>query len=243
MSQHTINEKMSPQLKEFFFEEMTRFKVVFIDEKTKSSAGYSLPFYGDFRRLISSPRLLKLVGEELGKVAKKLNADVLAGASMSGDAWTASTSIASNIPCILLRKELPHHGDQSIILGEKPDKNSDVILVEDGVATAGQAKNFIKNMQKEGYNIKKILAIFDVMEEKGEQGKLEFLESENITLHYLFRFIEYFDYLSEKKFVSSEFKEIILDWVKDPESWAEGSKKWDWYKKEKDKGNVWLKYN
>lgn len=243
MDKYVVNEGMSPELKKFFFEEMTRFKVIFIDEETKSSAGYSLPFYGDFRRLISSPSLLKRVGEELGNVANRLNVQVLASASMSGDAWTASASIASNIPCILLRKELPHHGDQSVILGEKPNKDNAIFLVEDGVASAGQAKKFIKNMQKEGYNIKNILAVFDVMEGKGEQEKLDFLKEDEITLHYLFRFREYFDYLSEKQFISEEFKKIILDWLNDPASWGEGSEKWSWYKDEKQKGNIWLKYS
>lgn len=243
MKKLIVKEKMSTELKQFFFEEMTRFKVIFIDEKTKSSAGYNLPFYGDFRRLISSPKLLKGVGEEMGTIANRLGADVLASASMSGDAWTASASIGSGIPCVLLRKELPHHGEQSIILGEKPSKKNKIILIEDGIGSAGQAKKFILNMQNEGYQIKTILAIFDCMEGNGEKEKLEFLKEEKVTLHYLFRLQEYFDFLSDRSLISKEFKEIIFDWLNDPASWGEGSKKWDWYGEEKKNGNIWIKYN
>ncbi len=233
---------MDPQTKQFFFEEMLRFKVIFMEESFKSSAGYSLPFYGDFRRLISSPHLLGWVGSELGKAATKLGADVIAAASLSGDAWTSAASIYSSIPCILLRKEPHNHGDQTIILGNKPEKTDKILLIEDGVASAGQAKKFVENMRKEGYVIRDILAIFDVLEDKGEQAKLDFLEEYNVKLHYLFHFREYLDYILEQELISTEYRDMIIDWLKDPSGWGEDSHKWNWYKEEKAKGNVWLKY-
>lgn len=234
---------MDIQTKQFFFEEMLRFRVIFMEESFKSSAGFSLPFYGDFRRLISSPHLLGWVGSELGKAASKLGADILASASMSADAWTATASLYSTIPCVILRKEPHNHGDPTIILGNRPKKTDKIILIEDGVASAGQSKKFIENMKKEGYVIQDILAIFDVLEGKGEHAKLDFLEEYNVKLHYLFRFREYLDYILENQLISSEYHAIILDWIHDPSAWGEASIKWEWYREEKRKGNIWLKYS
>lgn len=237
-----IKADFSPEARELFFQEMLRLKVIFIEKNFKSSAGYKLPFYGNFRKLISSPKLLSIIGKELGRVSKELNADILAGASMSGDAWTASASLASNIPCILLRKDLPHHGDQTIIVGEKPNFEQNIILIEDGIGTAGQAKNFVMNMRKEGYYIKNVLAIFDSMEGDGEKEKLKFFQEEGVRLTYLFKLREYFEYIFEHNLISKEFKDIIIDWLKDPKKWNEESEKWKWYLEEETKGNIWLKY-
>lgn len=241
-SKFLVNEKMDAEVKKFYFREMLRFKSITTTEGFRSSAGIPSPIFPDVRRLISSPDLLKKIGMELGKVVEKLDADVIAAASLSGDAWTVATSLETKIPCVILRKEPHFHGEETIILGAKPRKNDRIVLIEDGVGTAGQIKNFITNLKKEGFEIKEVVAIFDAFEGDGEKTKLEFLEKEGVKLHYLFRFREYFDFILKEGLISSQYHEIVIDWLSNPFLWSDGSDKWQWYNNQKELGNIWLKY-
>lgn len=150
--------------KEQIFQAMNRRQTLWVEPRYKFSAGLEGPFYGDFRKIISDPKILELVGKKLAEILKALDVEVIAACSMSGDAWAVAASLYSGIPVVLLRKEPHYHGPKSVICGFPFKKGAKIALLEDSIGTGGQLIRFYENLTKEGYkNIKHVVTVLDLL--------------------------------------------------------------------------------
>lgn len=168
------------------------------------ASGATSPIYIDLRILPSFPKSFQLLADELTKVVKKLEIDVVAGAETAGIPYAASIALKASLPMVYVRKRPKGYGTNSMVEGLLT-KGNKAVLVDD-LATGGYSKlRFVEGIQRTGAEVKNVLIVLD-----REQGCKEALEEKGIKLHKLITLKELLDYMKTKELITPEkYKEIL----------------------------------
>jgi orotate phosphoribosyltransferase len=143
----------------------------------KLKSGIMSPVYVDFRVLVTYPKLLKLVGEHLGRKLSELKFDRIAALPYAGMPIGVAASLETGKPMIYPRKEAKDYGTAKLIEGKFEPGETAVVL--DDVITDGGAKlEAIKPLQEAGLIVKDVVIILD-----REQGGKKILADAGYTLH------------------------------------------------------------
>jgi len=100
--------------------------------------GQSSPYYFDFRKVISYPSDLELIGEELYKISFNIQYDVIAAIPYAAIPLGVAMSFAAQKPLIYFRKEAHKSGTKRLIEGEYTP--GQIALLLDDVITTGESK-------------------------------------------------------------------------------------------------------
>lgn len=184
----------------------------------KWSSGILSPIYCDNRLLLSYPRERKIVVQAFAEKAKHIglqNFDVIAGVESSGIPHAAWLSEALGKPMIYVRKKQKEHGKENLVEG-KLEKGQRVLIVEDLISTGSSLFSCVQGVRDQGGIVNDCLAIFSYGMKKSSEGAKE----AKVGLHSLTNFPTLARVAAEKKFIEKKEMDAVLDFAKNPETWA-----------------------
>jgi len=170
--------------------------------------------YCDNRRLISYPNKRKVVVDEVIRIAKKLNFDIVGGVSTAGIPWAALVAERLHKPMIYIRPEPKGYGKKRQIEGDMK-KGSRVLVIEDLISTGGSAISAIKAVRRNGGNVKDCIFIFTY---ELEVAKKNFTRIK-CKMHPLLTFSDLIEVAEKRNYISEEEKNELVIWHKDPKKY------------------------
>lgn len=151
------------------------------------ASGKRSAYYIDAKETTLNPEGMHLVGKIFYTMAREIpNVDAVGGVSIGGDPLVCAVVLEAynkgdNLVGFLIRKEPKGHGTNRWVEGGKNlTKGMNVVILEDVVTTGGSSLKAIEATEKEGYNVRGILAVLDRLE-----GGKQYIESKG----YLFKSI------------------------------------------------------
>jgi len=136
------------------------------------TSGKESDYYINVKKLITNPRVLKLIAEMMKERAEEegIEFDRVAGPELGAVPIATALSLETGKPLVIVRKKPKGHGTGSQIEGEvKPGDR--VLLVEDVTTTGGSVLRSAKVLEREGARISAILVVVDREEGAGENLK------------------------------------------------------------------------
>ncbi|MCL4361461.1 orotate phosphoribosyltransferase [Candidatus Dependentiae bacterium] len=132
-------------------------------------SGIESSYYIDLRLIISYPKMLKQAANLISQKIKSLDFDVICPVPYGAIPVATATSILTEKPLVMHRKEQKDHGTKKLVEGTF--KNGDSCLVIEDVVTSGTSiLESIKILEKE-FKIKHIAFLID--REQGGKQRLE----------------------------------------------------------------------
>ncbi|TAF73406.1 MAG: orotate phosphoribosyltransferase [Bacteroidetes bacterium] len=186
------------------------------NEPFKWSSGWNSPIYCDNRLALSYPEVRTFIKEQLSAVIKAQFADVeaIAGVATAGIPQGALVADLLNLPFLYVRPTPKNHGMENLIEG-KITPNQKVVLVEDLISTGGSSLKAAAALQKAGFNVQGMVAIFTYSFAIADEN----FEKENIKLVTLSNYPTLINVCEEKNIYSKTDIESLNNWRKSPETW------------------------
>ena len=163
-------------------------------------SGEKSKIYIDLRILVSYPKLMRQVTDELYEKGKTMTFDRVAGVPYAALPIVAVLSVHAGWPMIYNRKEKKDYGTKKNIEGIF-NPNETVLVVDDLVTTGLSKINSIKVFEEAGLKVKDILVLID--RSLGRAGLS--LKEAGYNLHSIFKIEEMLDVLKAKGRVDPSF--------------------------------------
>ena len=181
------------------------------------ASGILSPIYTDNRLLMSYPKQRELIVNSLIKLVKsnKMKFDGFAATATAGIPWGAWLSQKLNKPMVYVRSEAKDHGKENKVEG-RVDEGKTYIVVEDLISTGGSSLNTISAVRESKGIVENCIAIFTYELEKSNAN----FESANVKLSTLTNFTSLVKTALDRKSISKEQLNHIMDWKKHPEGWV-----------------------
>ncbi|GAA0470393.1 orotate phosphoribosyltransferase [Halococcus dombrowskii] len=137
------------------------------------SHGGTSDYYVDKYRFETDPDCLSLIADAF---ATRLDDETLAGVALGGVPLVAVTSVETDSPYVIARKQKKEYGTGNRIEGELAEGES-VVVIED-IATTGQsALDAVTALQEAGAHVERVLVVVD-----REEGARETLAEADVEL-------------------------------------------------------------
>jgi len=160
------------------------------------ASGRRSNFYIDCKQTALTPEGLYLIGniflDTIKGIGEKI--DGVAGVTLGGDPLVCATSYASyvdgtNIPALIIRKELKGHGTEVYVEGKRnvPER-AQVVILEDVVTTGGSTLKACERVKQEGLKVAYIICLVD-----REEGGRENVEAAGYRLFSVFKKRDFID--------------------------------------------------
>lgn len=211
---------------------MAKPEILIMGPVVSPASGDKLPISITTRKIYSYPESLKIIAQEIGKIAKKLKADRVAGGETAGIPLATAVSLTTNIPLIYVRKEkikFPRRSVEGII-----NKNDRIVLIDDTFVSGEHKENFIKNIKQMGGQVVGLIVLINVPNNSKENKRKKYLlhlREGGIRFFALCKHPELFKALGKYKCLSPEMTKIAVDCAKDFRKWQKNQKKWSWFYK------------
>jgi orotate phosphoribosyltransferase len=146
-------------------------------------SGKRSSYYLDKYRFETDPDLLRALGERLAEAVREAEPELdrLAGPALGAVALTASTSMASGLPFIIVRGETKGYGTGNRIEGPY-DAGEVVCLVEDVVTSGGALVEAVAALREAGLVVRAAVCVVD-----REEGGSDALARTGVRLRTLYR--------------------------------------------------------
>lgn len=137
------------------------------------SHGGTSDYYVDKYRFETDPDCLSLIADAF---ATRLDDETLAGVALGGVPLVAVTSVETDSPYVIARKQKKEYGTGNRIEGELAEGES-VVVIED-IATTGQsALDAVTALREAGAHVERVLVVVD-----REEGARETLAEADVEL-------------------------------------------------------------
>ncbi|MFA6272382.1 MAG: phosphoribosyltransferase family protein [Patescibacteria group bacterium] len=182
-------------------------------------AGLYQPIYLDHRNLLSYPKELSIVFNQLkGLLPKHYN--IIAGNESAGIAFAGILARALVKPMIYVRKKPKTNGTKKQIEGIlKPGQK--VVLIDDMMVTGSNINNAVKVLRKNKAKVEDVIVVSIVKKELAK--KIE--KASKIKIHYLVTFQEIANFGIKHNIFDLEDTLAIKQYLKDPINWGSRIKK------------------
>ena len=142
-------------------------------------SGRKSDYYLDKYRFSTEPDILRELGHLLAERVPP-GTDRLAGAELGGVPLVAAASLASGLPCVLIRNQRKEYGTANQLEG-RLEAGDRVVLVEDVCTSGGQVLEAAKVIERAGATVVKIVGTID-----REEGARESIEGAGYAFESLF---------------------------------------------------------
>lgn len=153
-------------------------KSVLYGEFTLSS-GKDSDYYIDKYKFETDPKALDIIGEAISEKVEKIGPEKLGGVALGAVPLVAISSVKSDIPYVIIRKQKKEYGTGKSIEGELK-KGEKILVIEDVITTGNSALDAVKTLRNHGATVKDIIVVVD-----RQEGGKEKLEKEKLKVHRL----------------------------------------------------------
>lgn len=183
----------------------------------KWSSGWNSPIYCDNRMALSFPEVRSFIKSALVEVIKTSFSQVeaISGVATAGIPQGALVAEAMNLPFLYVRPTPKSHGMENLIEG-KITKGQKVVLVEDLISTGGSSLKAAEAMQKAGFEVVGMIAIFTY----SFQIAADNFKNAGIKLETLCDYPTLIEYCAKNQIFSQETIQSLNEWRKSPENWG-----------------------
>ncbi|MBU1164901.1 orotate phosphoribosyltransferase [Patescibacteria group bacterium] len=175
----------------------------------KLKTGIISPIYIDLRVTISYPEVLKAVADEMSKIAKDLNYDLIAGVPYTALPIATVISMDLNKPMVMRRKEVKDYGTKKAIEGVYK-KGQTCLIIEDLISSGSSVFETIEPLEHEGLKISDVIILLD-----REQGGKKRIENKGYKLHNIITMSDIITVLLEEGKIDDDTKEKVQQFLKD----------------------------
>ena len=120
-------------------------------------SGQSSTLYFDKYAFETKPLLLYSICYHL-KALIPQHTHILAGLETGGIPLASTLSVLTLLPCLFVRKKAKTYGTKKLAEGPKII-NKNLLIIEDVVSTGGQIVHSVRQLRKQGANIKKVICV------------------------------------------------------------------------------------
>ncbi|MBI96168.1 orotate phosphoribosyltransferase [bacterium] len=146
----------------------------------KLKNGDTSRYYFNMKNLISYPKLLKIIGDELYKKLPEF--DIICGIPYGGLPIASYISTTYNKPMIIIRDKKKEYGMENLIEGEYKDTDK-CIIIDDVITTGGSIKE-IYELLKDKVQIVNTVVIMDRQQHDFEKDNYTYLLCKNDIIKY-----------------------------------------------------------
>jgi uridine monophosphate synthetase len=147
-------------------------------------SGQTSPVYVDLRSLVSYPKLLEAVADQLWDKIGNLHFDLICGVPYTALPIATVLAYKHRLPMVMRRKESKDYGTKKRVEGVF-EKGQKCLLIEDVVTTGSSILETIADLEQEGLEVTDVCALID-----REQGGRDALGSHGYTFHTIFTLSE-----------------------------------------------------
>ncbi len=180
------------------------------------ASGWKSPIYCDNRKVLSFPFIRDFIKSEMCNVVFENfgDANLLAGVATAGIAWGAMTADQLKLPYIYVRPKPKEHGLGNQIEGSYEPKQK-VIVIEDLVSTGKSSLQVVEVLKNAGLEVVGMVSIFtyefDIAAKAFADAGVKYQSLTNYT--------SLISTAIEKKIITADTEELLMNWRKDPANW------------------------
>ena len=161
------------------------------------------------RNLLSSPEMLRHIGERLAEIAlSRCSGVALVGMATSGITWAALASLCSGLPMLYLRKVVEPGVSERLLEGIPPSDGT-LILVDDLIFDGQSKRQAIKSLNVLGFRVSDVLVVIDRQLQRKDDGP-PIEEAFDLNLHSLMTMSEIVDYMLVRGAISPEQLAMLI---------------------------------
>jgi orotate phosphoribosyltransferase len=134
------------------------------------TSGAVSDYYIDIKKLSTNPMSLKKIAKAMAEYVEGY--DLLAGMELGAVPLVVALSLETNIPYVIIRKEIKEHGTVKQLEGGEI-RNKKILVVEDVTTSGGSVVKAIQILREYQGIVDEVLAVVD--RESGAEEKLQTL--------------------------------------------------------------------
>jgi orotate phosphoribosyltransferase len=181
------------------------------------ASGWKSPIYCDNRKILSFPEIRDFIKLELCQVILERfeRTEILAGVATAGIAWGALAADQLKIPFIYVRPKPKEHGLGNQVEGFY-ERGKQAVIIEDLISTGKSSLQVAELLKKEGLNVKGLVSIFNY----GFGLANSAFSEAHVEYHSLTDYETVIKMAIEKKYLSKQDLNTLLNWRADPANWG-----------------------
>ncbi len=181
------------------------------------ASGIKSPIYCDNRKILSYPKIRKIVRNAFVETVKEeyADADYIAGVATGAIAHGALVADLLDKPFLYVRSKAKGHGMQNLIEGDAvPGKK--VVIIEDLVSTGGSSIKAVEALREHGLKVQGLIAIFTY----GFQKAFDAFKIANCKWSVLTDYQTLINIALEEELLAPADMSVLEEWQADPENWT-----------------------
>ncbi len=181
------------------------------------ASGIKSPIYCDNRKILSYPKIRKIVRDAFVEIIKEeyADADYIAGVATGAIGHGALVAEALNKPFLYVRSKAKGHGMQNLVEGDAvPGKK--VVVIEDLVSTGGSSISAVEALRESGLKVQGLIAIFTY----GFQRAYDTFAKANCKWSVLTDYETLINIALEEELLAPVDMSVLEEWQADPENWT-----------------------
>ncbi|XP_050355966.1 uridine 5'-monophosphate synthase-like [Nymphalis io] len=175
----------------------------------EAKVGRRTPIYFDLRVVVSHPKIMMAIAQQLQILASEIDHDILCGVPYAALPFAAVMSVNTNTPMIMKRKETKLYATKKILEGVF-EENQKCLVVEDVVTSGGSLLETVHTLRKEGLSVTDAVIVLE-----REQGGVSVLNANGVKVKSIFTMSELVKILRDAGRISDETVEIVSDHIKE----------------------------
>lgn len=166
------------------------------------------PFYIETRWLFSNPKMLRIIIEEMAKIVRQLDVDLIAGCDFAGIPLASALSLELNMPAVYIRKKPKEYGSKTAIVGKVSGTRA--ILIDDATGNGAGKEQFAGHLEAVGVKLNDVLVVYSV-----NHPLVPWYVEQGVRHHQLIQAEDLAHYARDVGYISPKLHDMIWDWWKD----------------------------